>query len=401
MKFATIGEAICEIRKGHFIIVVDDENRENEGDLIIAAEKITAEAINFMAKHGRGLICVALPEERLNKLGIEPMVKESEDRFKSAFTVSVDAKHNITTGISASDRAITVKTLIDPNTDSSDLVKPGHIFPLRAKAGGVLKRAGHTEAAVDFSQLAGLTPGGVICEIMNDDGTMARLPQLVEFSARFNIAIATIRALIAYRRKTEKLVKKILTTELPTPYGDFKLILYKSTIDDENYLVLLKGDVEGEPNVLVRVHSQCLTGDVFESLRCDCGGQLREALRIISKEGRGVFLYMPQEGRGIGLVNKLKAYTLQDRGLDTVEANERLGFKADLRDYGMGAQVLVDLGLSTIRLLTNNPRKIVALEGYGIKVTERVPIETAVHKRTVSYLKAKKKKLGHLLEKVE
>lgn len=401
MRFATIEEAINRIREGKFIIVVDDEDRENEGDLVIAAEKVTPESINFMAKYGRGLICVALPEERLDELMIEPMVRESEDRFKSAFAVSVDAKRGITTGISAYDRAVTVKTLIDPKTKPSDLVKPGHIFPLRAKKGGVLKRAGHTEAAVDFTKLAGLTPGGTICEIMNDDGTMAHLPELIEFSSRFGIPIVTIKDLIAYRRKTEKLVERVLTTELPTPFGNFRLILYRSTINDENYLALVKGNVEGEENVLVRVHSQCLTGDVFESLRCDCGSQLRESLRMINEEARGVLLYMPQEGRGIGLVNKLKAYTLQDKGLDTVEANEKLGYMADLRDYGMGAQVLVDLGLSTIRLLTNNPKKIVGLKGYGLKIVERVPIETAVHKKNISYLRAKKKKLGHLLEKVE
>jgi 3,4-dihydroxy 2-butanone 4-phosphate synthase/GTP cyclohydrolase II len=401
MKFAKVKDAAKELKKGKFVIIVDDEDRENEGDLVTAAKKITPQSINFMTKHGRGLICVALPEERLDELKIDLMVKESQDRFKSAFTVSVDAKKNITTGISAHDRAMTVKTLINPKSKPDDLVKPGHIFPLRAKTGGVLERAGHTEAAVDLTRIAELTPGGVICEIMNDDGTMARLPQLMEFSKEFNIPVCTIKDLIAFRRKTEKLIKKILTTNLPTPYGDFKLILYESIINDENYLAMVKGEVKGKPNVLVRVHSQCLTGDIFESLRCDCGRQLRDSLTMISKEGRGVLLYMPQEGRGIGLVNKLKAYVLQDKGLDTVEANKELGFQPDLRDYGMGAQVLVDLGLSTIRLLTNNPKKIIGLQGYKLKVTKRVPIETSVTKRNVSYLKTKKEKLGHLLEKIK
>ncbi len=400
MKFAKVKDAAEQLKKGDFIIVVDDEDRENEGDLVTAAEKITPQAINFMAKHGRGLICVALPEERLDELKIDPMVRESQDRFKCAFTVSVDARNNTTTGISAHNRAMTAKTLINLKTKPGDLVKPGHIFPLRAKTGGVLTRAGHTEAAVDLTRIAGLTPGGVICEIMNDDGTMARLPQLMEFSSQFNIPVCTIKDLIAFRRKTEKLIKKMVTTTLPTPYGDFKLILYESLINDENYLALVKGEVKGKQNVLVRVHSQCLTGDIFESLRCDCGRQLRDALEMISEEGRGVLLYMPQEGRGIGLVNKLKSYVLQDKGLDTVEANKELGFQADLRDYGIGAQVLVDLGLSTIRLLTNNPKKIVGLQGYKLKVTERVPIEIPVTKRNISYLKAKKEKLGHLFKKI-
>ncbi len=400
MKFASIKDAANEIKKGNFVIVVDDEDRENEGDLVVSAEKITPQAINFMTKHGRGLICVALPEKRLDELKIEPMVQENQDKFKSAFTVSVDAKDNTTTGISAHDRAMTAKTLINPKTKPGDLVKPGHIFPLRAKNGGVLKRAGHTEAAVDLTHIAGLIPGGVICEIMNDNGTMARLPQLKKFSEQFNIPLCTIKDLIAFRRKTEKLVKKVLTTDLPTPYGDFKLVLYESMINDEIYLALVKGEIKDKKDVLVRVHSQCLTGDIFESLRCDCGQQLRQSLKMISKEGRGVLLYLPQEGRGIGLVNKLKAYVLQDKGRDTVEANNDLGFKADLRDYGMGAQVLVDLGLSTIRLLTNNPKKIIGLQGYKLKVTERIPIETPANKKNISYLKTKKKKMGHLLKKI-
>jgi len=400
MRFAKIKEAAETIKKGAFVIIVDDEDRENEGDLLVAAEKITPKTINFMAKHGRGLICAALPEKRLDELKIDLMVRENQDTFKSAFTISVDAKHNITTGISAHDRAVTVKALINPKAKPNDLAKPGHVFPLRAKTGGVLERAGHTEAAVDLTRIAGLTPGGVICEIMNDDGTMARLPQLKKFSEQFDIPIYTIKDLIAFRRKTEKLVKKVLTTMLPTPYGDFELVLYESIINDENYLALVKGEVKGKSNVLVRVHSQCLTGDIFESLRCDCGRQLRDALQMISKEGRGVLLYLPQEGRGIGLVNKLKAYVLQDKGLDTVQANKELGFQADLRDYGMGAQVLEDLGLSTIRLLTNNPKKIVGLQGYKLKVAKRIPIEIPVNKLNSNYMKTKKEKMGHLLEKI-
>jgi len=400
MRFAKIKEAAETIKKGAFVIIVDDEDRENEGDLLVAAEKITPKDINFMAKHGRGLICIALPEKRLDELKIDLMVRENQDTFKSAFTISVDAKHNITTGISAHDRAVTVKALINPKAKPSDLAKPGHVFPLRAKTGGVLERAGHTEAAVDLTRIAGLTPGGVICEIMNEDGTMARLPQLKKFSEQFDIPIHTIKDLIAFRRKTEKLVKKVLTTMLPTPYGDFELVLYESIINDENYLALVKGEVKGKSNVLVRVHSQCLTGDIFESLRCDCGRQLRDALQMISKEGRGVLLYLPQEGRGIGLVNKLKAYVLQDKGLDTVQANKELGFQADLRDYGMGAQVLEDLGLSTIRLLTNNPKKIVGLQGYKLKVAKRIPIEIPVNKLNSNYMKTKKEKMGHLLEKI-
>lgn len=402
MKFAKVKNVAEQLKKGKFIIVVDDEDRENEGDLIIAAEFATAEKINFMIKHGRGMVCMPITKQRAEELNLHQMVPEDKntEATRCKFTVPVDAKKGTTTGISAHDRAVTVKTILNQKTKPEDLARPGHIFPLQAENGGVLKRAGHTEATVDLVKLSGLKPAGVLCEIMNDDGTMARLPQLLEFSEKFDIPICTIKNLIAFRTKHEKLVKKVLTTNMPTPYGDFKLVLYESFVSDENYIALVKGEIKGKKNVLVRVHSQCLTGDIFESLRCDCGKQLREALKMISKEGIGVLLYMPQEGRGIGLANKLKAYVLQDKGRDTVEANEDLGFKADLRDYGMGAQVLADLGLSTIRLLTNNPKKIIGLQGYKLKVTERVPIEIPVNTRNVSYLKTKKKKMGHLLEKI-
>jgi 3,4-dihydroxy 2-butanone 4-phosphate synthase/GTP cyclohydrolase II len=399
MPLYKIKEAIKDVKEGKFVIVVDDEDRENEGDLTIAAEKITPETVNFMAKHGRGLICVPLNGQRLDELQIPMMVADNTTKFGTAFTISVEAKHKVSTGISAADRAATIKTLVDPSTKPQDLARPGHTFPLRAKDGGVLVRAGQTEAAVDLARLAGLYPAGVICEIMNEDGTMARLPQLEIMAKKFDIKIISVADLIAYRRRTEKLVRKVTEAKMPTKYGEFKAIAYKSETDPDEHLALTMGDItdEDEP-VLVRVHSECLTGDVFGSMRCDCGTQLAMALKAIAEEGRGVLLYMRQEGRGIGFHNKLKAYALQDEGLDTVEANVSLGFEPDLRDYGVGAQILADLGLHQIKLLTNNPKKVVGLEGYKLNVVETVPIIASPNSYNRRYLKTKKDKMGHLLE---
>ena len=394
----TIEEALEDIRQGKMIILIDDEDRENEGDLTMAAEKVTPEAINFMARYGRGLICLSLTEERLNELRLPMMVSENTSRFQTAFTVSVDARKGVTTGISAADRATTILTAIDDQFQPDDLVSPGHIFPLRARKGGVLVRTGQTEGSVDLARLAGLKAAAVICEIMNDDGTMARMPDLQIVAEKHNLKIVTIADLIKYRLSKESLVRRIATAKLPTKYGGlFTAIAYENDIDLFHHIALLKGEIGPDDKVLVRVHSQCLTGDVFGSKRCDCEEQLHNAMARVEKEGKGVIVYMRQEGRGIGLVNKLKAYCLQDMGKDTVEANEALGFKADMRDYGIGAQILVDLGLHKIRLLTNNPRKIKGLEGYGIEVVERVPIETKPSQENIEYLRAKVKKMGHLL----
>jgi 3,4-dihydroxy 2-butanone 4-phosphate synthase/GTP cyclohydrolase II len=398
--FATIEEATEAIRVGRMIIVLDDEDRENEGDLTIAAEKITPAAINFMARHGCGLICMPMTGERLDQLEIPMMVEKNTASLGTAFTVSIEAKHGVSTGISAADRAATVLAAIDPRTKPSDLARPGHMFPLRARAGGVMVRAGQTEAAVDLARIAGLYPAGVICEITNRDGTMARLPELTRFAKKHGLLMITIADLIKYRMRTERLVKHIATAHLPTEHGSFKIHAYENQLDSSTHVALVCGEVGDGKDVLVRVHSKCLTGDVFHSARCDCGPQLETALARIADEGRGVLLYLNQEGRGIGLANKIRAYELQDQGLDTVEANERLGFKADQRDYGIGAQILTDLGVRTMRLLTNNPRKFVGLQGYGLSISESVPLEIPANESTRKYLKAKKDKLGHRLSSV-
>lgn len=400
MKFHTIEEALAEINRGRMVILIDDEDRENEGDLVIAAEKVTPEAINFMARYGRGLICITLTPERVDELQLHPMAPENTATFGTAFTVSIDARQGISTGISAADRATTILIAVDPKSRPSDLARPGHVFPLKAQKGGVLKRAGQTEGSVDLARLADLYPAGVLCEIMNEDGTMARVPQLMEFSKDHHLKIVTIKDLIEYRMQRESLVRRVTEVALPTLYGDFQVVVYENEIDQGVHLALVKGKMMPDEPTLVRVHSGCLTGDVFGSRRCDCGEQLHRSLEMLEEAGRGVVLYLNQEGRGIGLLNKLKAYRLQDKGMDTVEANQELGFKPDLRDYGIGAQILVDLGLKKIRLMTNNPRKIVGVEGYGLEVVERVPIEAQPHDRNVRYLQTKKQKLGHLLKKV-
>jgi len=397
MGLSTIPEAIEDIKVGKFVIIVDDEDRENEGDLAMAAEKVTPESINFMAKHGRGLICMPVVGERLDELNIPMMVQNNTAKYGTAFTVSVEAKHRTSTGISAADRAETVRAIVDPNTRPEDLVQPGHTFPLRARDGGVLVRAGQTEAIVDLARLAGLYPAGVVCEIMNDDGTMARMTQLEVIADKFGLKIVSVADLIAYRRRHEKLVHKVAEASLPTRFGEFTTVAYRSDVDPDEHLALVMGDIATEEPVLVRVHSECLTGDVFGSLRCDCGEQLQMAMQMIAEEGRGVVLYMRQEGRGIGFHNKIRAYELQDNGLDTVEANEALGFPPDRRDYGIGMQILVDLGLKNIRLLTNNPKKRAGLEGHGLRIMETVPIICTPNPHNLHYLETKQQKLGHLL----
>jgi 3,4-dihydroxy 2-butanone 4-phosphate synthase / GTP cyclohydrolase II len=396
-KFDSTEAIVADLRKGRMVIIVDDENRENEGDLIMAGQFVTPAAINFMAKFGRGLICVPTTSERLDQLGIGRMVKENRDSFKTDFQVSVDAARGITTGISAADRARAIAVMADPTATPHDLVAPGHVFPLRAKPGGVLQRAGHTEAAVDLVKLAGARPVGVICEIMSDDGTMARLPELLKFAQKHRLKIGSIAALIEHRRRSERLIEREEVVKMPTDYGDFDLYLYRSRVDGQHHLALVRGDVAGKTDVLVRVHSECLTGDVFGSRRCDCGPQLHQAMKQIAAAGRGVIVYMRQEGRGIGLAPKLKAYKLQEQGLDTVEANLKLGFGMDLREYGLGAQILCDLGLKKIRLLTNNPKKLVGLAGYGLEVVQQVPIRIPANPHNERYLKTKKQKMGHLL----
>jgi 3,4-dihydroxy 2-butanone 4-phosphate synthase/GTP cyclohydrolase II len=395
--FATVEEAIEDIRHGKFVVVVDAADRENEGDLTIAAQFATPEAINFMATHGRGLICLCLTEERCDELGLRPMTERNETPFGTAFTISIEAREGISTGISARDRSRTVQVAIDPSKGPADLVQPGHVFPLRARGGGVLRRGGQTEAAVDLARLAGLNPAGVVCEVMNDDGTMARVPDLIRYCEEHELKLVTVADLVEYRRRHEKLVERVTSVRLPTAYGEFTAVSFREKLSGKHHLALVKGDVDGLPDVLVRVHSECLTGDVFHSLRCDCGEQLDQALRQIAGEDRGVLLYMAQEGRGIGLLNKLRAYELQEQGLDTVDANLELGFPADAREWGIGNQILADLGLSTIRILTNNPKKISGLEGYGLTVVEQVPIELAPNDENRRYLAAKRDRLGHRL----
>jgi len=395
--FSTIEEALEDMRAGRMVVVCDDEDRENEGDLTLAAQFATPEAVNFMAKEGRGIICLALTPERCDELGLNLMAAKNETPYQTAFTVSVEARTGVTTGVSAADRARTIQVTADPNTGPDDIVQPGHLFPLKAKPGGVLERVGQTEAAVDLAGLAGLNPAGVICEVMNDDGTMARVPDLVSYCARHGLKMITVADLVEYRRRHDKLVERVVEAQMPTDFGDFSVVGFRTKVDDKHHVAMVKGVVSGEEDVLVRVHSECLTGDVFHSQRCDCGQQLEDALRRIEDEGRGVLLYLAQEGRGIGLLNKLRAYKLQEAGLDTVDANLELGLPADLRDYGIGAQILVDLGLTSIRLLTNNPKKIVGFEGYGLRVTEQVPIEHPSTDRNRAYLRAKRDRMGHML----
>ncbi|MEI6339045.1 MAG: bifunctional 3,4-dihydroxy-2-butanone-4-phosphate synthase/GTP cyclohydrolase II [Verrucomicrobiota bacterium] len=397
MKFVPIPEVIAEIRRGRMVIVTDDADRENEGDLVMAAAKVTPATVNFMAKFARGLICAPVTESRAQQLGLQRMVAHNRELYKTDFTVSVDSARGITTGISAKDRAATIKTLANAKATPDDLVQPGHVFPLQAKPGGVLRRAGHTEASVDLARLAGLDASAVICEILNDDGSMARLPQLLKFGKKHSLKICSIESLIAYRRQQEKLVEREQTILMPTDYGDFDLHLFRSTVDDRHHIALVKGRISSAKPVLVRVHSECLTGDVFGSKRCDCGSQLHQALKQIEQAGSGVLVYMRQEGRGIGLGPKIHAYKLQEQGLDTVEANEKLGFPIDLRDYGLGAQILADLGVKKIRLLTNNPRKVVGLEGYGLEIVEQLPIRSVANPHNAKYLATKKKKMGHML----